>query len=161
MFQMAPQVLHRVVFGTTTPQSAQTARLVIKPAILAKYVRHRVSECDYPAIVASNDETACVRGTYVSGLTKQEIWRLDVFEGDQYDRIKVRPRLLRPDDTEGDEVEAETYVWIDHETSLEEGEWDFDEFRKQKMGRWIGSSQEYEGELRPSIKGTYSCLRSK
>ena len=158
---MAPQVLHRVIFGTTTPKSSQTARLIIKPAILPRYRRHRVTDCDYPAIVASDDKDACVRGILVHGLTNENVWRLDLFEGDQYERIKAKPQLIDQDGNMSDEVEAETYVWIDPEDGLEKGEWDFEEFRREKMSRWIGTSREYEGELRPSIMGRHSQFPSK
>lgn len=96
----------------------------------------------------------------MQGLTDADVWRLDVFEGDQYTRENVRIRLLEEvgDDegkgnVEGSEMEAETYVWADGKTDLEEGEWDFAEFRAEKMARWICSSDEYEGKLRPSILG--------
>ena len=158
---MAPQVLHRVIYGTTTPASTQTSRLKIAPALLNGYMRHRVCECDYPAIIPSKASNACVRGTYVQGLTAEDQWRLDLFEGDQYDRVKVRPRLLDEGGQEMDEIETETYIWIDKEVGLEEGEWDFEEFRREKMRRWVGGNdEEYQGEsrpcqfeLRPSIAG--------
>lgn len=98
-------------------------------------MRHRVSECDYPAIIPSSEDGACVRGTYVRGLTANDQWRLDLFEGDQYNRVKVRLRLIDEDGKETLEVEADTYVWIDKKTALEDREWDFEEFRRQKMGR--------------------------
>ena len=82
----------------------------------------------------------------MSGLTLQDQWRLDLFEGDQYCRKKVQSRLL---DSKGEtvaETQTETYVWKDAETGLEEAEWDFDRFVKEKMGRWIGQDDEYEGE---------------
>ncbi|KAL6722175.1 hypothetical protein ACLMJK_001282 [Lecanora helva] len=141
---MAPQVLHRVIFGTIEPSAAQRDRLTIVPAILPHFIRHRVSHCDYPAIVSSSAPDASVRGTYVSGLTAQDQWRLDLFEGDQYDRFKVHPQLLDQEGKPTATVEAETYVWKDAEMGLENGEWDFEEFRKAKMGRWIGQDDEYE-----------------
>ena len=49
---------------------------------------------------------------------------------------------------EGVEVEAETYVWVAGEGKLEEGEWDFEVFRREKMGRWVGVADEYSGEWR-------------
>ena len=117
-------------------------------------MRHRVSDCDYPAIIPSTTPGACVRGTYVQGLNADDQWRLDLFEGDEYDRIKVRPRLLDVDGKETIEVNAETYVWLDKEVGLEEGEWDFEEFQREKMRRWVGGNdEEYQGELRPSIAG--------
>ena len=44
-----------------------------------------------------------------------------------------------------EEVEVETYVWVAREEGLEEGEWDFEEFTREKMGRWVGN-EEYDGE---------------
>ena len=152
---MAPQVLHRVIFGTVQPTVSQASRLTFKPALLPQYVRHRVLDCDYPAIIPSSEPDACVRGTYVHGLTAEDQWRLDLFEGDQYNRVKVRPYLLDQDGKEATVVEAETYVWKDAAVDLETGEWDFEEFRREKMGRWIGEDNEYEGELRPSILGAW------
>ena len=159
---MAPEVLHRVLFSTTTPTSTQARSLKIYPALLNHYTRHRVIGCDYPAIIPDAvTPNACVRGTYVEGLTDSHIWRLDIFEGDQYERVKIRCRLLEDAMDEsrssGELVEAETYVWEDKEmgrNGLEEGEWDFDEFRQEKMRRWVGD-QEYAGELRRSIRGVF------
>lgn len=156
---MAPQVLHRVIYGTTTPTSAQISRLKIVPALLDGYIRHRVRECDYPAIVPSETPNACVRGTYVQGLSTEDQWRLDLFEGDQYDRIKVRPRLLDQSGQGMCELETETYVWIDKEVGLEEGEWDFEEFRREKMRRWVGGdNEEYQGASKPFQLGSWHLL---
>lgn len=154
---MAPQVLHRVVYGTTKPTPLQISRLIIEPAILPQYTRHRVRHCDYPAIVPSTEPGACVRGTYVRGLTTHDQRRLDIFEGDQYERMRLRLYLLDDEGNRGKEMEAETYVWAEDMRGLENGEWDFEEFRKEKMGRWVGSDEEYEGELRPSIAGAWSA----
>ncbi len=94
------------------------------------------------------------------GLTEGDIWRLDIFEGDEYERRKVSIRILKEagDDkgsgnVEGEEVEVETYVWIAGKDKLEDGEWDFEEFRREKMHRWAGQRDDYDGELRPSIRG--------
>lgn len=152
--EMAPEVLHRVIFGTTQPTNSQASRLIIAPALLPHYMRHRVSDCDYPAIIPSPKEDASVRGTFVRGLTETDQWRLDLFEGDQYHRVTVRPQLLDQRAGQIMEVEAETYVWKDGKVGLEEGEWDFEEFRMEKIARWIGQDGEYGGELRVPILGT-------
>lgn len=161
---MAPQVLYRVIYGTTSPTPSQISHLIIEPAILPQYTRRRVRDCDYPAIVPSSEPGSCVRGTYVRGLTSDNQWRLDLFEGNQYERIRLRLRLLdgKGNEGEGTEVEAEAYVWAEDIGGLEEREWDFEEFRKRKMRRWVGNSEEYEGELRPSIAGVWNttCLRA-
>ncbi|KAI4247331.1 MAG: hypothetical protein L6R42_009668, partial [Xanthoria sp. 1 TBL-2021] len=44
----------------------------------------------------------------------------------------------------GEELEVETYVWVAGEEKLEDGEWDFAEFRREKMHNWITSSDEYD-----------------
>jgi gamma-glutamylcyclotransferase (GGCT)/AIG2-like uncharacterized protein YtfP len=169
---MAPEVLHRVCHGsssTTNPIFA-THNLRTYPAILPNHQRHRVKSADYPAILPH--PTSTVRGTYVTGLTDSDIWRLDIFEGSEYERVKVVCTLLEEQppkvysgihnsgdevahygsmfDAEGQEVvEAETYVWIGGEARLEEREWDFDEFQREKMRFWVGEegAEEYAGEL--------------
>jgi len=39
-------------------------------------------------------------------------------------------------------MEAETYVFK-HRDELEDSEWDYDTFRKEKMHRWADHSEEY------------------
>ena len=129
---MAPQVLHRVCHGSSSGDNPIYRQHAFKsnPAILHNHRRHRVKSADYPAIVPK--EGASVRGTYVTGLTDADIWRLDIFEGDEYERVVVKPKILTKvgdeggeGNVEGDEVEAETYVWSSKSSRLEEGEWDF------------------------------------
>lgn len=95
-----------------------------------------------------------MRGTLVTGLTDADIWRLDIFEGTEYAREKVKCRVLNEqgEEMEGGEIEAETYIWISGREGLEEGEWDFEEFKREKMQFWVGAEREdYAG--RPSIIG--------
>lgn len=143
---MAPEVLHRVCHGSTSPSNPiyATHNLKTYPAILPSYRRHRVKDADYPAILPHNEST--VRGTYVTGLTDSDIWRLDIFEGSEYERVKVKCSLIKQGG-EGEEamVEAETYLWIGGEEALEEREWDFAEFQREKMRFWVGDD-EYAGK---------------
>ena len=150
---MAPEVLHRVCHGSRSPSNPiyATHNLRITPAILSGYRRHRVKNADYPAILPHHPESEGeVRGTCVTGLTDADVWRLDIFEGDEYERVKVECRLLVPGD-DGEEreasesTEAETYVWIAGEQRLEKEEWDFDEFRREKMRFWV--VEEGQGEF--------------
>jgi len=153
-----------VCHGPSLPLSTtKNSELRARPALLQSFRRHRVLNADYPAIIACTDST--VRGTLVSGLTDGDMWRLDVFEGDEYERRKVKVRVLKdegamnvePTEAQlGGEVDAETYVWISGEESLEDKEWDFEEFVREKMGRWVGAGGEENGEyngeeVRPSI----------
>ncbi|KAL8830957.1 MAG: hypothetical protein Q9191_001137 [Dirinaria sp. TL-2023a] len=146
---MATQVLYRVCFGTPNPTRFQKNLLTIRPAILHSYCRRKVEGCDYPAVIPSPGSS--VRGTYVQGLTEGDLGRLDIFEGDQYIRQNVRVRLLNvvgdesgKGNVEGQEAEASLYVWVDANDGLEDGEWDFAEFMRDKISKWIGSSDEYE-----------------
>jgi len=116
-----------------------------------------VRSADYPAILPANS-TSSVRGTLVTGLTDGDIWRLDIFEGHEYARRKVSVRVLseegegmgavKPehDVKEGEAVQAEVYVWVAGKQRLEPAEWDFGEFVREKMGRWVGRGGEEEGE---------------
>ncbi|KAI9885553.1 MAG: hypothetical protein M1823_002652 [Watsoniomyces obsoletus] len=146
---MAPPVLYRVCYGTITPELSKIQGLSVRPAMLHGYRRRRVKYCDYPAITEARNSS--VRGSLVTGLTDDDIWNLDLFEGNQYKRVKVQVTPLRKkgDDhvdgnSEGHDVDAETYVWIDDDGDLEDKEWDFADFKKRKMARWVGTDDEYE-----------------
>jgi hypothetical protein len=105
----------------------------------------------------------------VHGLTDGDLWRLDIFEGSEYARRKVSVRVLeqegdgigdvaRPEsqNVEGEAVDAESYIWIAGEDRLESEEWDFTEFVRDKMSRWVGreAAEIDEGfQGRPSING--------
>lgn len=141
---MAHQVLTRVIYGTTTPEPWQIAPLRIRPAVLHGYCRRKVRGADYPGIVA--DPTKSVKGTYVTGINQGDLWRLDRFEGSEYTRKTVAARLLNEDGTEGEHVLAVTYVYTAGLKHLEDEEWDWHEFVRDKMHRWVGSSEEYQGE---------------
>lgn len=160
---MAPAILERV-----TGRSGFSVR----PAILARHRRHRVKAADYPAVVpvSTSDSSgshgdSSVRGTYVSGLTAKDIYRLDLFEGDEYDRVPVRVTLLPlkqsgasetlppPAATDGksaaEYADCQTYIWKAPRSMLEESEWDFEEFTREKLWRWApGGEREQQGEYR-------------
>lgn len=176
---MAPQVLHRVIWGSQTPPTPAHASLLhIRPAVLHAHQRRKVKHADYPAILPMKGQS--VRGTLVTGLTDGDIWRLDIFEGDEYQRQRVNVRILEQTNKEGDqgmgdvnqredenqegeEVEAETYIWIAGANRLEAGEWDFTEFVRDKMRRWIGrdAAETDEGvKGRQSINGAHALTSS-
>lgn len=151
---MAPSVLHRVCHGTSEPSAFYKNLLRIRPAVLHRYRRHRVKAADYPALLPDGERDACVRGTLVEGLTDGDIWRLDIFEGDEYERRKVETRVLVEQEqggqtTEGEKIVAETYVWISARERLEDEEWDFDQFVREKMRFWEGRRDSYDG--RPTM----------
>src|ERR1700761_2332787 len=88
---MAPEVLSRVCHGSHN--NVPASNLTVRPAVLHSFRRHKVLDADYPAILpAAADST--VRGTIVTGLTDGDIWRLDIFEGDEYERRRTKARVL-------------------------------------------------------------------
>lgn len=91
---MAPGVLHRVIHGTPNPDPWQREYLTVRPGLLYGYQRRRVRWADYPAVIPHEDPNSSVRGTIVSGLTKLDLARLDIFEGLQYDRQTVKVQVL-------------------------------------------------------------------
>jgi hypothetical protein len=45
---------------------------------------------------------------------------------------------------EGEEtIPAATYIWIASEDRLSREEWNFEEFVREKIGRWTGQSKEF------------------
>jgi hypothetical protein len=163
---MAREVLYRVIYGSTNiadkPNAlAKAAKLSIHDAILHDYCRHRVAHADYPGMVPQKG--ASVRGTYVAGLTDGDIRNLDWFEGSEYVKERVRPFLLKPDGMNGglreaERVDAETYIFTGGFGRLEEAEWDFEHFRKEKMQNWADYSEEYAGEFTRWFIYLYFCL---
>ena len=164
---MVPQILHRVIHGRVDPEPWQKDLLKFQPAVLHGYKRHRVRGQDYPGIlpVKSSNESdksaagaTSVLGTLVSGLTDGDIYRLDIFEGDEYLKQKVTVRLLQSEDGESnlqdvltaagaenadgeEEVSAVTYVWAITEEALEQEEWDFETFKRDKLAAWVGADE--------------------
>lgn len=159
---MAPKVLHRVCHGSMSSDNPIYAshQLRASPAILPDHQRHKVKFADYPGLLPKPGSS--VRGTFVTGLTPNDIWRLDLFEGDEYARQKVKCRILTnvgdedgKGNVEGEDVEAETYIWVGGEEALEDAEWDFAEFQKEKMRYWVGSEGQGEYAGRASIIGIF------
>ena len=159
---MAPEVLNRVIYNTAKRPRHEPERLKMVPAILDDYKRHRVAGADYPAIVAGAG--SFVRGCFVTGLIARDLRSLDYFEGAEYERRVVRVRLLEQVEdgggagaesggVRGEEVEAETYVWIAGVKRLEDREWDFKDFVMEKMGNWVvdDAHGEFAGESENTV----------
>lgn len=158
---MAPKVLRRVCYGPHARETATSTAITVRPALLQSYRRHRVLGAEYPAIVPHKSST--VRGTLVEGLTDGDIWRLDIFEGDEYERKKVSVRVItseeqgtgEPSEEQlGDAIQAESYIWNSRKDQLEDKEWDFDEFMREKMVNWAGE----EGKTRDDMKGEFDLV---
>jgi len=130
---MAPEVLFTVIYGDRNPPRAFKDLHTFAEATLKDYVRHRVEDEDYPAITA--EEGGSVLGTFVTGLTDANMEKLDYFEGSEYDRVTVKVKIGSTDE----EREAQTYVF-NEPSRLGHGEWDFEQFRREKMQFWSRGS---------------------
>lgn len=165
---MAPQVLHRVIYGCSGLEPTNKTPPRFQPAVLHGYRRCRVRDEDYPGIVAATEtgdadsvghRHTSVLGTLVSGLTDSDIRLLDDYEGNEYARERILVRtadksldsassgekasasssLLHEFDTAEatNEVSAMAYVWVAGRERLEEAEWDFQTFTRDKLSWWV------------------------
>lgn len=140
-----------VCYNDKDPSEDNKKRHTFLPAILHGYCRRRVCSADYPGMTEEAGHT--VRGAVVTGLTKDNMERLDYFEGSSYDRRVVRPNLLTQvgndkgeGNVEGEQVITESYIFLDQK-ELEDKEWDFQEFRRDKLKKWTRAGYVFEGEL--------------
>lgn len=150
---MEPQVFFSVCYQTPKPPPALAAHHTFTPAVLHGFTRRRVRAADYPGMTPDTDPNASVFGMLVDNLTSANLQKLDWFEGAQYDRRGVRPRALTTvgdeagkGNVEGEEVQAETYVFVD-EKELQDREWDFAEFKREKLRSWTRGGIGFEGKL--------------
>ncbi|KOS18755.1 Protein AIG2 [Escovopsis weberi] len=129
-------VFYSVCYGNKQPPRAIRDLHTFTPALLDNYCRHRVRFADYPGIL---EEDGCsVRGIFVTGLTSANLHKLDYFEGSEYKQVTTKVRLFHKsgdEEIEGETKDAIVYVYLNPK-ALERREWDFEEFRQQKMLRW-------------------------
>lgn len=151
---MAPEVFFTVCYNSKFVPNEIRSLHTFTPAILHGYSRHRVRYCDYPGIIPDKDSAQknTVLGTLVTGLTKANLGKLDDFEGPEYERRRVTVKVLKEvgnakgeGNVEGEEREVDTYVFL-YENHLEDKEWDFEEFRREKMASWTRAGLLFNGE---------------
>ncbi|CAN8095429.1 unnamed protein product [Discula destructiva] len=157
---MEPQVFYSVCYNNRDPSTDVKARHTFVPAVLHDYCRHRVKYADYPGMV--EDPGHSVFGMVVSGITKANLERLDFFEGSQYDRRVVRPKLLTKvgdekgeGNVEGKQVVTESYIFVDQK-ELDLREWDFAEFKRDKLTKWTRQGYVFE-DCDPNDRATTSA----
>lgn len=137
---MAPEVFYTVCYGNSKPHQVIKDLHTFTPAVLDGYCRHRVRYADYPGVIA--EEGHSVLGIYATGLTDANLAKLDYFEGSQYYKETVKVKLAKDGDaTKGDKY-RETVVYVfNAPDDLEKKEWDFEQFRKEKMKLWTRGDQ--------------------
>ncbi|TVY14502.1 Protein AIG2 C, partial [Lachnellula arida] len=136
---MIPKILYRVCYNDENAdqdpvKKLLTSQLTIRPAILRDFCRHRVRGVDYPGIIPQEGHT--VQGTFVTGLSDADISHLDMYEGSEYTRMHVKVEF--PDG----QRDTETYVYTAGDECLEKREWDFEEFCREKLHRWLDDSDD-------------------
>ncbi|KAK3499742.1 AIG2-like family-domain-containing protein [Neurospora hispaniola] len=137
---MVPEVFNTVCYNNKTVPDIIARQHKFTPAILHGYIRRRVKFADYPGITEDAEHT--VFGMFAEGLTKANLDKLDYFEGAEYERRTVKVKLLEKvgdvhgeGNVEGEEKEAQVYVFL-LEQHLEQKEWDFEEFKRDKLKLW-------------------------
>ena len=133
---MAQEVFFSVCYGDAKPPQAIRDLHTFTPAMLHGHCRHRVLHADYPAVVPEKGH--CVRGVVATGLTDANMVKLDYFEGSEYVRKRADVKLLQKygeREVEGATKTVWVYIFIQPD-ALTEGEWDFEEFRRQRLRFW-------------------------
>lgn len=147
---MAPEVFFTVCYRKPNVPEPINSKYVFTPAILHGYCRRRVQNADYPGITSDPEHN--VRGTLATGLTPADIKALDDFEGSEYVKETVKVKVLTETgdektgegNVEGEELDAMVYVFLDP-SELEDREWDFEEFRREKLRKWTRSDYVFSG----------------
>ena len=85
----------------------------------------------YPGVFETGLQIDRVEGLIVSLDSEEQLQRLDVFEGPEYERVIVQVELLNDDSTRTMElVEVSMYKWIDSIERLDQTkEWRIEEFK--------------------------------
>lgn len=148
---MVPEVFYTVCYNTKTVPDVIARQHKFTPAILHGYSRHRVKHADYPGITEDAAEHT-VFGMFAEGLTKANLDKLDQFEGPEYERRTVEVKLLEKvgdvhgeGNVEGKERKAQVYVFLPVQ-HLEQKEWDFEEFKRDKLRLWTRGDHIFAGK---------------
>lgn len=182
---MVPSIFFRVTVDNTHPPASHTENYTFTPALLHNYSRRKVLGDDFPGICAQPGSV--VIGYVVAGITDRDLRRLDRFEGEgnMYFRECVHVQILQ-DAVFGEKGEinyavlesakerfvaekgaplmgVETYVWNQGyaHLKLEQAEWDYEEFRMEKMAAWVGGKDdEFEGEGGASSGSSHASAKA-
>jgi gamma-glutamylcyclotransferase (GGCT)/AIG2-like uncharacterized protein YtfP len=115
------------------------AALASEPASLAGHARHPVRGQDYPGLQAAPG--GLVPGRLYRDVDAQAWWRLDAFEGEEYERVDVVVALA-----DGSTLPAQVYRFrAQFAARLLPGDWSVEAFerdgRQRFMARYVGFEQ--------------------
>lgn len=106
-----------------------------RPAVLTGYRRFAVRDRTFPGIVADAD--AQVKGVVYRDVSPEAVARLDVFEDEMYERLKLPVTLL-----EGAVLPCEVYVVTDpYRHWLADSEWDPAVFERDHLSRFLSGDE--------------------
>ena len=95
------------------------------PAVLEGYKMYCVKNCDYPAVIS--ELGAETKGKILVNVDDPALKILSVFEGVDYEKRKVK--VLCNNKYE----DALTFVWVKELQLLENKDWDFEGFQKNRL----------------------------
>lgn len=102
-----------------------------RPAAAPGYACYAVKGRPYPALVP--EEGAAASGVLYEGLTREEIVKLDDYEGPEY-----RRRLIGIEAPGGQTVTAWGYVWkARYRSRLTSNEWDIKAFERRDLPAYL------------------------
>jgi gamma-glutamylcyclotransferase (GGCT)/AIG2-like uncharacterized protein YtfP len=94
-------------------------------AVLEGYKMYCVKDCDYPTIVI--EEGAETKGKILADVDDSDLKILSVYEGDEYAEKKVKVLCINKYE------DALTFVWSKELHLLENRDWDFEDFQKNRL----------------------------
>ena len=115
---MYPEVWHLVVEGRYQQQQAK----------IFGYQRKKIKNEEYPGLITTRQEDS-VQGIIYFNVSAQDLERLDIFEGNQYIRIKVNCLL-----SNNSYLETHTYIINpQYRMVVENEDWDQEEFEQNGL----------------------------
>ncbi|KAH8556290.1 Butirosin biosynthesis, BtrG-like protein [Umbelopsis sp. PMI_123] len=142
-------VLLRVLCGpeaTEETVASKLSTLKLRPAVLKGYRRHALKNLDYPGVVKSESAENSVIGLLCEGLSRQDILRLDAFEGDEYERVTVSVSTLGTaayPEVENN-IPTQLYLWTAGNEHLEDREWELEKFIQGTQVAWMSDRCEFK-----------------
>ncbi|AFZ35810.1 AIG2 family protein [Stanieria cyanosphaera PCC 7437] len=119
---MYPEVWHLIVKDKYQQQQAK----------VFGYRRKKIKNEEYPGLIASKQEDS-IQGTVYFNVSTQDLKRLDLFEGNQYIRVKVNCILCNES-----YIESYTYIINPHDqTIVEKEDWNQEEFEQNGLKQFL------------------------
>ena len=145
---MALPVLYRVCRNNASPPAQVTDPIYARPAILKDHRRLAVRWATYPGMIPFKGDS--VPGTYITGLTKGDMKKLERFEGSQYKLVPITALVLLSrkhcgfgkhgeaiySENVWEEKAAMTYMFVGGDDQLTSERWIFGEFMKSHAADW-------------------------